>query len=255
MSETLSLSGHEYIPATAAGKRFGYTSDYITMLARQGHIEATKVGHQWFVIESSVQDFINHKTKEKDARANALRLERKAELSHFQKAQVEEVTEAKQKHHLVALTETLVILIIGLSLGASGYVMTSPQTQTASLSSTSYSAVERLALSLYTFVSGSETQNSFTQKLTDAKGFIPLDADSSLGGVVASNGTTTHTTLIVAPNEVMTATTVESIRDSFSDDVAVSVDPEHPDTGIIIPQFREKEGEAYRFLAVPVKQN
>ncbi len=249
MSETLSLSGHEYIPATAAGKRFGYTSDYITMLARQGHIEATKVGHQWFVIESSVQDFINHKTKEKDARANALRAERKAELTQYQKAQVEEVTEAKQKHHLVALMETLVILVIGLSLGASGYVMTTPDAQTASLSSTSYSAVERLALSLYTFVSGSEKTVTYTAETTNP---TPIQNGASAAVSVAL-GTTTHTTLIVAPNEVMTATTVESIRDSFSDDVAISVDPEHPDTGIIVPQFREKEGEAYRFLLVPLE--
>lgn len=254
MAETLSLSGHEYISATAAGKTFGYTSDYITMLARQGHIEATKVGHQWFVIESSVRDFIEHKTKEKDARANELREARRAELLAHRKAQVEEVTEAKQKHHLVALVETLVILVIGLALGASGYVMTTPQTQPASLSATSYSAIERLALSLYTFVSGSENTKTFTQET-----IIPQEAKSASNGASAALsttvGTTTHTTLIVGSDEVMTATTVESIRDSFSDDVSISVDPKHPDTGVIVPQFRDREGEAYRFLAVPINQS
>jgi hypothetical protein len=250
MAETLSLSGHEYISATQAGKTFGYTSDYITMLARQGHIEATKIGHQWFVIESSVRDFVNHKTKEKDARANALRAARRAELLAHQRTQVEEETEVKQKHHLVALTETLVILVIGLALGASGYVMTTPGTQTASLSSTSYSALERLALSLYTFVSGSETATYRTETNTPNTP-TPIQNEAALS---VSLGTTTHTTLIVAPDEVMTATTVESIRDSFSDDVSIAVDPEHPDTGVIVPQFRDREGESYRYLAVPLNQ-
>ena len=65
-------------------------------------------------------------------------------------------------------------------------------------------------------------------------------------------GTTTVTSFVVAPDELFTSTTIDSIRDSFSDQVEVTIDPNNPDTGIITPEFKEGKGEPYRFLMVPV---
>jgi hypothetical protein len=66
---------------------------------------------------------------------------------------------------------------------------------------------------------------------------------------------TVHTSLVIGPDEVLTTTRTESIRGSFSDDVSVSIDPHNPDTGIIIPHFKDKDGESYRYLMVPVNEN
>ena len=60
--------------------------------------------------------------------------------------------------------------------------------------------------------------------------------------------------IVVAPVENFSATAVDSVRDSFSDEVEVTVDPENADTGIVVPKFKDTRGEPYRFLMVPVNQ-
>ncbi len=254
MSETLSLSGIDYIPASRAGKNFGYTGDYISKLAREGQVEGTKVGHQWFVTEASVKDFVENKTKVKSERSEAIRLARKEELKASRVKLEAARKERVNSHHMIALTQTLVILVIGLSLGASGYVMTTPKNQSASLATASYSAIERLALSVYTFITGGEKVEIVTEMKVVGGNDTASEMSQETWSVSAEEtvGTTTHTSIVIAPEEVFTASTVEAVRDSFSDDVSVSVDPLHPDTGIIVPHFKEKDGESYRFLMVPV---
>jgi hypothetical protein len=51
---------------------------------------------------------------------------------------------------------------------------------------------------------------------------------------------------------VLTTIKESSIQGSFSDEVSVSIDPHNPDTGIIIPHFKDTDGEEYRYLIVPV---
>ncbi len=247
MSETLSLSGQEFIPATIAGKHFGYTGDYISKLAREGQVEGTKIGNQWFVTNASVQAFVEHKTIEKTEHYARVREARKRELVEYATKNEEAHAEKSRTHRMSALIQTLVILILGLSVGASGYIIrTTPLPQNASLASTSFSGLERLAVMVYTFVSGEKKTapaiNTFTVPTADL-------------AATPAYATTTHTSLVVAPEEVFTTTTIESVRDSFSDEVSVSVDPLHPDTGIIVPHFKEKDGEAYRFLMVPVNES
>ncbi len=260
MSETLSLSGVEYIPATLAGKRFGYTNDYIAKLAREGQVVGTKVGHQWFVVEKSVKEFFENKTIEKNERNEATRIQRQQELAEFQKKLFRAKGGVRRHREVntragkrIAVMETLVILIIGLSLGASGYVITSPNNQNASVVSSSYSAIERLAVAVYSFITGGNETDlvEVTSVLTNES----ISFESTKSPAADSNssvGTTTHTSMVVAPGEVFTATTVDAVRGSFSDDVSVSVDAKNPDTGIIIPHFRSRDGEEYRFLLVPI---
>lgn len=235
MTNVLTVEGKEYVPATEAGLHFGYTKDYVLMLIKQGKIDGKKIGQKWYANLPSGEAFFKAAQSQRDARHKKISSDRKAELKVH--TQVRTKTHSKS-----ALLETLVIVIIGLSLGASGYIGT-----TSNMSASSegdYSFFQNLALSFYTFVS--------PEKVLVTSHIQATSAEQT--AISAHVGTTTYTSLVVAPDELFTATTIESIQDSFSDEVEVSIDPENPQTGIITPVFKETKGEAYRFLMVPVNE-
>jgi len=68
-----------WVSAGDIAKEVGYTSDYITRLAREKKIKGKKIGKRWMVNPISVASFIEKKNKEKVARSKALRKERKEE--------------------------------------------------------------------------------------------------------------------------------------------------------------------------------
>lgn len=238
MSDSLTISGKAYIPAAKAGKRFGYTSEYILMLAREGKIEGQKVGHRWYVEPASIETFFKNKNEVKRSRSEMIRKVRKAELAQHQALR-------RKKHHHSALIETLAIVVIGLAIGATGYLGTSVA-QPAAVAKTDASFFERLAVALYNFVS----PQSDTESHTEVAPVVPKRTGEEALSVTV--GTTTTTSIIIAPDEVFTATSIESVRDSLSDDVTVTPDGERDGTGIITPHFKDGNGEEYRYLLVPI---
>lgn len=212
MTNVLIVDGKEFVPATLAGKHFGYTKDYLLMLIKGGKIDGQKIGHKWYVHIPSAEEHFRTAKEVREVRRKAISLERKAEL----KKSVH--TKIARGHH-TALVETLVIVIIGLSLGVTGYVGSDIQRASVHEESAQQFLGE-LALSLYTAVTPAPE---------------PTQA------------------LVVAPTTTFTEDMVAGIEDSFSDPVTVTVDPEHTDTGIITPIFKDgAEGSAYRFLLVPL---
>jgi len=238
MSEALTINGTEYVSANIAGKRFGYTGTYIIMLAKDGKVDGRKIGNRWYIDLGSVGRFANDAKKVRAARNEYISRERRDELKNHAR-----VVSKPRKANSKALIETFAILVIGLAIGAMGYLGTTPA-QYANVEQSNTSFFERLAVALYEFVSPKSTVT------VNEVAIVPGTTDGSLPAVTVS--TTTYTSLVVGPDEVMNTTTIESIRDSFSDDVSVSIDPNNPDTGIIIPHFKKKDGEAFRFIMVPV---
>lgn len=234
MSNILYIDGKEYHPATLAGKHFGYTKDYILLLIKKEKIDGKKIGNKWYVHIPSAEDYFSHAAKTREVQLQQISLERKAELRKYS-AHISK----KVAHQNTALIQTLVILILGLSIGATGYLGTTVTQQAAVHGGTNF--FESLALAVYHFIVPEHTKH------------IALQQEEQTA-ISAHVGTTTYTSLVVAPDELLTTTTVDSIRDSFSDPVDVSVDLKHPDTGIIVPLFKNHNGEAYRFLMVPVTQ-
>lgn len=234
MSSSLTIDGKTYIPATDAGKYFGYSKDYMLLLSKQEKIDGRKVGHKWYVHLPSAEAFFTHAKNERSVRHAQISSIRKSELKNHTRARV-------ATGHTTALIETLVIVIIGLSLGVTGYVGTTAQSGATVVSG--YTFLEELALTVYRTIAG---EHSVVKTYTKAPRTLEQAA------VSAHIATTTFTSLMVAPDELFTTTTVESISDSFSDPVSVAVDPENSSTGIITPMFKDGAGEAYRFLMVPV---
>ena len=243
MTSVLTVDGKEYIPAADAAKDFGYTKDYLLVLAKGKKIDGKKIGNRWYIEPSSTEEFFKQAKLKREEWKRQVSEERKIELREY-------VGDVHKAHHRTALVETLVIIIIGLSLGAVGYLGVSPQT--AQVQRGDYGFFENIARSLYALIAPLDTTTETRVSSSESNAHV-AQLSTSGSEVATSAGTTTYTSIVVAPDEVMTAETIEAIQDSFSDEVEVSVDPDKPQTGIIIPIFKDHDGDTYRFVMVPVK--
>jgi len=248
MSQTLIVNGIEYVPAGAAGKHFGYTRDYMLILARDEKIVGQKIGHRWYINISSAEKFFNEAKIVREERKQKISYERKEELKSYSSTHV-------RKQAKPALFETIAILGIGLVIGVTGYIGIHPNQNNAALAvqgETSF--FKQLAASFFNLITPNNSQTTEVKNVPEKNspsGIPHVEVNTT---ALIPTATTTHTSLVIAPDQVLTTTTVASIRDSFSDDVSVSIDPQNPDTGIIIPHFKDADGEAYRYLIVPVTE-
>lgn len=250
MSNTLTIDGKEYVSATSAGKHFGYTKDYLLLLIKQGFIDGQKIGHKWYVNIPSAEVHFEEASKKRELRKKRISQERKNELKKNSHAHAKKpaIATAKKSRHKAMLAEALVVVIIGLSVGVTSYVgISSPQ---ASVHEGAQGFFEYVAQSLYALIKPTHTV-TVEVPVKEISTVVPAQEKV----VSAHVGTTTYTSLVVAPDELFTASSIESIQDSFSDPVTVEVDSKNPQTGIITPIFKEGAGDAYRFLMVPVTQN
>ncbi len=247
MSNSISLEGKEYVPATFAGKHFGYSKDYLLLLVKNGKIDGQKVGNKWYVNLPSAEVHFTLAKRERDVKRLQLSIDRKRELSSKIEKHIEEkdeVIDARKNH---AVLETLVIVVIGLAVGATSYLGSSSYSATVAEARPSF--FENLAVALYRFVSGDE------ETLVTKDEIVPTQAVATSTPREGKKVDENDASIVVAPSEKFSANTVDSVRDSFSDEVNVTVDSENADTGIVVPKFRDTEGEAYRFLMVPVNQS
>ncbi len=249
MQDTLTFNGKKYVTATTAGKHFGYSKEYVLMLIKAGKIEGEKVKHKWFVEVTSAEFYFAYAKQDREERLRKLSEIRKLELEN-RSAQISKSPSASffsvGRQARVALLETLVIVILGISIGSLGYVgVTTP---VASVTSSDYGFFEELALSVYNFV------YSFNSESRDEILSLSHPLNNNSHSVLHGVGTTTHTSFAISPNDLFTLTTtsINSITESFSDEVSVSLDPDNLNTAVITPQFRDGTGEEYRFIMVPV---
>jgi hypothetical protein len=248
MSQTLTVENRDYIPAGKVGKHFGYTRDYILMLARDGKIDGRKIGHRWYVNLESAEKFFHE--------AKILREEKKQEIRQVRKAELRthQITR-KNTHERPGLIGALAFAVFVFVIGFAGYVSVRDVGQHAMVVSGDISFFEKVAVSLYNLISPEPFVLEERSELS-----VPQENSRvvNVPEVVEEDQTTatrtTRTSLIIGPGEVLTTTKIESIADSFSDDVSISIDPHNPDAGIIIPHFKDGDGEEYRYLIVPVTE-
>lgn len=48
----------EYVPLSTLARKFPYSQEYLSLLARQGKIDAHKKARNWLATEKSVSDYI-----------------------------------------------------------------------------------------------------------------------------------------------------------------------------------------------------
>lgn len=168
MSEVLEINGEQFLPAKIAATQVGYTGDYVTRLAREEKIFASKVGRQWFVSVRSLDEFVSTAEAEKEKWREALRSERKEGLRKphevFRKktkpdeVPKEQVIATKELpiHEGAprALVQTLAILLFGFFVGTSGYVTMHHGLESVSRYTAS---VDQMGLAVYHFFSATDT--------------------------------------------------------------------------------------------------
>jgi hypothetical protein len=122
MSKSLFVGGKEYMPSTDAAKLFGYTSDYISRLAREKRIVAACIDRRWFIEKDSLTAFLQQTDEEKKKRSDALKIQRRAEqMVHTEK---KKAYLSKQKKNMqTAAIQTVAVLLCGFFLGGLGWTV------------------------------------------------------------------------------------------------------------------------------------
>lgn len=239
MSEYL-LKNENFVPAKVAAKQVGYTTDYVTRLAREEKIPARKEGVKWVVDIDAVVAFAEEAEEDRMYRGRALRVERKTEL--LLRSAEKEASEVRTYIPTLpdvrigrwrALTETVAILVVGFMVGS--YVYYAPNygessSHVATIHETGVSFLEEAARSLYAVVTP-PTHISNRSVPTDTLDNTPVQKHRSYN-IVVSEGRSLS-------NEVLS--------DAFSDEVEINFDTEVFDRGIVTPRFENGNGDAYRF--------
>ncbi len=53
------LGSSEYVPLSVPAKKCPYSQEYLSLLARQGKIDAHKKARNWLATEKSISDYID----------------------------------------------------------------------------------------------------------------------------------------------------------------------------------------------------
>lgn len=273
MAHSVEIRGVRYVSSNTAGSSIGYSGDYVARLAREQKIRATRIGRQWFVDPISLENFYANANREKQIRQKKLRevrikerrkseafAVRRAELLRY--AYTPRVAEAIQYASPArALFASTGVMLAGVFLGVVFYygstqstatmVRAIPELPTFNIAA----ALHEIRGVIGRVAKGGAAKAPESASLpallpegvrrADAGNTAPLDEASFSDG---ANG------MVVIPEGEDAEASLAKIRASFSDEVVISRDETNPETGVITPVFRERTGEQYRFLLVPVAE-
>jgi len=237
MVQNLIVSGRKYLSSAELARRFGYTPDYLSRLAREGKVAATNINRKWFLDEESLQDFITQMNLGKEIRSTELKQQRKVErLIHSQEVKGIKTKNRTQTH--IALAQSCAVLMCGAFVGLLGWSVSSTGITTIQLSVGFENASTQIANAIR----------------PNRNPFISFSDWSVVASVLES----------FTPNELSEEVTVDQVITEhkkleqlesvhFSDEVDVRFVDDG--AGIVRPLFRNKnDGREYQILVVPVTE-
>lgn len=242
----------KFIDARTAGKLVGYSSDYVTRLAREGKIHAVQTGRQWLVDPESLKFFTLTVQAQKRERAKQIREERRAELvaANFVEpisADVTEETVLKNPLQQIALAQTVAIAACLFITFHLVWFSLESRLNFSSLALGANVITEQLKASIFQPLKNYSTEVAsvvFSQE-TEVQNEPPLESSQS------DSTTRTFEGIVIIEDSPQAPTEIDSIRESFSDEVSVEFDG--VDSGVLKPVFKNQSNESYRFLLTPVK--
>ncbi len=252
MAHELKIDGKVYEASTAVAGAFGYTADYVSKLAREGKVLAQQVGRQWYIERESLTNFSHQASKQKIARKEELRKERKLErVARIQEQQPERSQLPHPSHAFAHAVIVFTVVAVGACLGlvaadeGVGYKEIEAGSIAVLTDFTSlgheevFSGEEQVALlgwlKDYWFKFGKEGSETTQTE--------PVDQNAAVE---------TSETGLVLLDPATDENVVDAVRRMFSD--PVEVDLTEGDSGYLKPVFKERTDESYRFLLVPVTQ-
>jgi len=247
MGKNLVVNGKEYYPSAEIAQTFGYTSDYVSRIAREEKIIATRIGRQWFVDKDSFEEFVVLVKQGKQDRSEALKKERQAERM-MQEQKVADAHKSSVLYpavsrvtspiagHAVALAQSVAVVACGIFAGLLGWTVSGADLE-----------IQDFAFAI------DEMSEQVTQRVvpTDSP-LVVLSDFSSLVATVVWSVRDEAVPVRVAGSAALT----ESVQESgttleFSDEVDV-VFREGKD-GTVRPVFKNStDGQEYEIVVDPV---
>ena len=245
MSLSVQLNGNQFLSSKEAAKIFGYSGDYISRLARQGKVTASRVGQQWFVDPTSLDKFLMDSAQQSSLRFQKLKVERKLE-----RVEIDAIGTESNVVHSKNFDTNFSAHAISASVICAGFL----------IAFLPYISVPHFSLKNTLFLTSYELKiSAYGVYRTLARG-IPMD--SELGASLAGRAVTRHVPevaqvnngIVVIPDSPHASTTIARIENSFSDRVTVTPSPGDSHTGFITPIFKnQKSVDRYRYVMVPVE--
>lgn len=167
MSKTLNINGVRYESSASIAGRFNYTQDYVSRLAREKKIEATRIGRLWFVDASSFEHFVEVSEETKKIRAEDLRIQRQQERTMSTDAG--KVRQKKEKSSRVAaahtaLAQAILVVACGLFAGSLGWLIHNQEITVTQLQEGSMAMVTQMQRAVVFDVLASYPASSFVPK-------------------------------------------------------------------------------------------
>jgi hypothetical protein len=253
MNQVLEISQKKYYPSSAIASDFGYSVDYVSKLVREGKVAGERVGRQWYVDRQAFAQYVDEAEFQKEQRKEELSAERKRER-----------VVATVERHQAAVQIPSPVFAFGQATAVMACV--------ACMTMLSY-AVYTTELTTDDLQSGlSAVGTDLVLALTPAERVSPdsqvallgwlrawlfgedtlVMSESATPAVVPAVTPTSQANGLVLLDGAADEAAIEAVRAQFSDPVEVRFEGE--DTGLITPIFKERTGEAYRFVIVPVNQ-
>jgi len=254
----------EYISLQKATQCCSYSQEYLSLRARQKKLKALKFGRNWVTKKEWLDDYLQ---KVEEYKNNNFRV--KEFISPSDNLPVEEVLKPKlfnlpKLKPAFTLMLVFVLLITGFIFIQGGPRDTSYQTMAAMGSS------EVLKETLETFKEfGQWVEKGVSVQLSKIKGnflainhYIKTKITQGYRAIaqlfkkpteLKEEKLTPQSTkegMVVIPSQGKDKEIIQKIKTSFSDEVKVK--PEDETSGIITPVFREREGEKYLYILVPI---
>ena len=119
MSSSLTINGKTYVKISQAAEQFGYSSDYVTQLARAKKVIALQLDRRWYVAVDSLQGYVEIRQIEQQARQAQLRVQRQQEISLHEAITTASVSQqiAAKVTHTYALSAAGCVLAFCLLVG------------------------------------------------------------------------------------------------------------------------------------------
>lgn len=243
MSQFVVLDGHEYLASAELGKRFGYTSDYVSRLAREGLVQGVQIKRQWFVEPASFTHFVEKRNQEKQQRAQALRLQRLVE----------------RQRHVVSTADTASVPVAAVPAIGSGWVSRTLPSSALALIVVSLGAIVGMMgwTAAQLGISINDLSHGAVAMLEQGYGCLVPSADSVVSELRSSlsrsrvDTATVLTATVPATSRYARSTpldaTTTTAADHFSDPVKVEYLSDG--TKVVVPVFRDgRTGKAYRVV-------
>ena len=126
MSKVVDIDGVRFESSASLAARFGYSADYVSRLAREGKVEASRMGRLWFIDTASFTRFVASTEEDKKKRSEEIRIMRQTERESYQ-TKTRACASGKFKlnlppqEELVSLAQTVAVVMCGLFVGVLGW--------------------------------------------------------------------------------------------------------------------------------------